>query len=197
MGTVFLTCAALGSFVLAAQVLLGFLGLESDLDLDTPDVDVDIDLDADDPAMGLDLLSVRALSAGIAVFGAAGLLLDEYLLGWLAAAVAILPGFAAALLTAWATRWMLSMETSGSLRLEGAIGQEARVYLTVPANGEGTGLVHVPLQGRRIELKALTRGGEPLPTGSSVTILDLEEESETVEVISTSSFERQLHEDVL
>lgn len=193
MTTLFLTCVALGGAVLTLQVLLGFLGLESDVDLDTPDVD--LDLDADDVSQGLDLLSIRSVSAALAVFGAGGLLLAQWLPAWIAALLALLPGLAAAWLTARATRWMLGMETSGSLRLEGAVGREATVYLTVPPGGDRSGLVHVALQGRTVELKAITREGQALPTGSSVTIMDLVEGSETVEVISTSSFEEELQND--
>lgn len=193
MTTVFLTCVAIGGFVLAAQVVLGLVGLDSDIELDAPDAD--LDLDSGDLSHGLDLLSVRALAAAAAVFGAAGLFLDQFLPGWLAAGLAVGPGFLAALVNAWLTRWMLGMQSSGSLRLHGAIGKEARVYLTIPSDGGGPGRIHVALQGRSIELPAITRESVPLPSGSSVTILGLVEGSETVEVVSTARFEKELQND--
>jgi hypothetical protein len=72
MTTFFVVCAALGGGVLVVQLLLGLLGV----------VDAGGDMDAGGghdgghghiAAEGLDLLSVRALSAGVAFFGLGGL----------------------------------------------------------------------------------------------------------------------------
>jgi flotillin len=57
-----------------------------------------------------------------------GLWLQTLVPGWLAAAVATVPAFGAAALTAWLMRLMLRAESSGSLRLAGAVGATGIVY---------------------------------------------------------------------
>ncbi len=179
MSTFFLICGSLGAAVLVIQTLLSLVGV---------DHDASGDLDLSD---GLDLLSVRALSAGTAGFGLGGL--AGLALG-LPAFVAVLPGVAAGVAsagaTAWLTRAMLGLEDSGSLRLSGAIGRPGRVHLSVPAALAGAGRVQFELQGRTMEFKAVTLHG-PLPTGTQVTIVGLID-SDTVEVVPTPTLEELL-----
>ena len=187
MQTLFLLSVALGGLVLVAQVVFDLLGFHADVpELDVPDTDGvgSSGLDA-----GLDLFSVRSISAALAVFGAAGLWLDSFLPSILAAPLALVPGLGAAVLTAWLTRLMLRAESSGSLRLDGAVGATGTVYLAVPAGGDGTGLVQFPLQGRTVELKARTRGAEALPPGAEILVVSVDPESETVDVVSTTTIE--------
>ena len=50
------------------------------------------------------------------------------------------------------------LRSSGNLKIENAVGVEARVYLEVPGERAGTGTVTVPIQGRSKQYKAVTRG---------------------------------------
>ena len=187
MQTVFLLSLGLGALVLIAQVVFDLLGFHAEMpELDIPDTEGigGSGLDA-----GLDLFSVRSVSAALAVFGASGLWLDSFLPTLLAAPLATLPAFVAAAVTAWLTRLMLGAESSGSLRLEVAVGATGSVYLAVPADGAGTGLVHFALQGRTVELKARTRGGAALPPGAEILVISVDPESETVDVVSTTTIE--------
>jgi hypothetical protein len=181
MDTIFLWCMGLGALVLVAQIALSFFGLLGDV----PDV-VD---DMDSPAGGLELLSVRALSAAAVFFGASGLVLGRVLPVWLAAPLALLPAVAAAAGTAYLTRLMFRAESSGNLRLEDAGGQFGTVYLPVPGASAGTGLVQFTFQGRTVELRAFTREPVALATGSAVLVVSVDPETETAEVISTNSIE--------
>jgi hypothetical protein len=181
MYTVFVFCMGIGGLVLLAQIVLSLAGLAGDV----PDV-VD---DVAGASGGLNLLSVRTLAAGTVMFGAAGLVLSGTLPVWVATPLAMLPGFAAAWLTAYLTRLMFRAESSGSLRLDDAAGQLGTVYLPVPAAHSGTGLVQFTLQGRTVELRAYTRGPDALATGSAVLVVSVDTETETAEVISTTQIE--------
>ena len=145
---------------------------------------------------GLNLFSVRALSAGVAAYGATGLAFVAWMPSWVAAVLAVVPAYAVATGTAWLIRQMLRMQTSGTLRLQGAVGREATVYLTVPAarSGDEYGLIHLVLQGRTVELRAVTREAEALPSGSDVVVLSVSEDGETAEVVRASTFEDMIHE---
>jgi hypothetical protein len=181
MNTVFVSCMAIGGLVLVAQIVLSMVGLVGDAPETVDDVD--------GAGGALNLLSVRALAAGAVFFGAAGITLSARLPIWAATAVAVLPGIAAATATAYLTRAMFRAETRGNLRLDEAAGQLGTVYLQVPGGNAGTGLVQFALQGRTVELRAYTREPEPLSTGSAVLVVSVDPETETAEVIPTTSIE--------
>jgi hypothetical protein len=178
MTPVFVFCMAVGGLVLVGQIALGLFGLGGDV--------VD---DIDGAGGALNLLSVRALAAGAVVFGAAGIVLSGPLPPWLAAPIAVIPGVAGAAGTAWLTRLMFRAETKGNLQLDRAVGQIGTVYLTVPGSNGGTGIVQFALQGRTVELTAITREGDTLITGSPVLVISVDAETETAEVISTTNIE--------
>lgn len=165
MNTFFVTCALTGTAILLLQLVLGIAGM-------THDADVHSGHDA--LHGGLDLLSVRALSAGLAAFGVGGMLGMRTPLGPVAGlAIGSVLGAAAALSVAWVMRSMLRLESDGSVMLENAIGSTAQVYLGIPAARGGTGKVLVLVQGRTLELSAVTAYDAPLPTGVNVVIIDV------------------------
>lgn len=165
MNTFFVTCALTGTAILLLQLALGAFGMFHD---------VDGGHGGDALHGGLDLLSVRALSAGLAAFGAGGMLGMLTPLGAVAGlAIGSVLGAAAALAVAWVMRSMLRFEGDGTLVLENAIGATGRVYLGIPASRRGAGKVHVIVQGRTVELQAVTAHEAPLPTGASVIVIDV------------------------
>jgi hypothetical protein len=181
MTTVFVLCMALGGGVLVIQIVLGFLGMA--------DAAPELVDDVDGASGALNLLSVRALAAGTVMFGAAGLALAAPLPIWLATPLAFVPAFAATFTTAYLTRLMFRAESRGNLRLDEAAGALGTVYLRVPAANGGTGIVQFTLQGRTVELPARTREASDLATGSAVLVISVDTESETAEVISSTSIE--------
>ena len=179
MYTFFVVCAGLGVAVLLLQVVLSMIG--ADLE-----VAEDVDL-----GEGLDLLSVRAIAAGAAGFGLGGLALMELgLPGLIAFPGAMIPGFLAVLATAWLTRSMLRLEGSGSIRLEDAVGQAGTVHLSIPAASGGAGKVQFELQGRTLEMKAVSPEAA-IPTGAPVTIVGILD-GDTVEVMPTPTMKEIL-----
>ena len=168
MQTFFLTCAVLGGAILVVQLVLSMLGIVGD------DVDTQQGGDgANEAAAGLNLLSVRALSAGVGFFGIGGLAGLATPLGLLAAIpLGLLLGVVAMVGTAMVTRWMLTLEDDGTVAIHGAIGLTGTVYLAIPGERAGAGKVLVTLQNRTVEYQAVTSQGA-LPTGASILVVDV------------------------
>ena len=182
MHTLFVACAALGGLVLVAQLVLGLAGAAHGHDL-AGGGHHESGHGLHDEAEGLDLLSVRALAAGIAFFGIAGAALSAAGADlWVATPAAAAVGGGAMVGVALAMRAMLRLEGDASVRVEEAIGQQARVYLTVPGGRAGSGKVHVTLKRRTVEYQAVTQHPDALPTGADVVIVDVVD-ADTVEVV--------------
>jgi hypothetical protein len=179
MHALFVYALGLGAVVLIAQIVLSALGLVTDLP----------DALGDSGGDGLELLSVRTIAAGAVGFGAGGLAVSAMLPPLLALPVALGAGLATAAATAYLSRMLFRLESSGNLRLDEAPGQIGTVYLPVPAANEGTGLVQFTLQGRTVELRAYTRERTALPTGAAVLVISIDSETETAEVIPTTDIE--------
>ena len=170
MQTFFLTCAILGGGILVVQLVLGLLGIVHD----GVDAHQEIHVDQHGGASeGLNLLSVRAVSAGLGFFGVGGMAGLATGLGLIAALpLGIALGLAAMIGTAMITRWMLSMEDDGSVSIHGAVGSTGTVYLAIPGERAGAGKVLLTLQNRTVEYQAVTSQG-PLPTGASILVVDV------------------------
>jgi len=164
MTTFYIACAILGGVVVALQSVFGLFG---DGDGDGHDASADTH-------DTLDLISLRSLAAGLTSFGLAGGLLTSLgLWWWLTLPAAAVVGFLVLLGVALVIRQMGRLEKDASLILEGAVGEEATVYIPIPARRGGRGKVTVILQEQSIELEAETEG-EALATGESVVIIDID-----------------------
>lgn len=165
MNTVFWICALAGGGFILLQAVLGLFGL-TDHDV----VDDGGEIHAGD---ALNLLSVRAIAAGLCFFGLTGLAAGEwgFVAGVLSLPLAVVAGLGAALAVALAMRAMRRMEEDGVVRPEGAVGRSATVYLRIPGGPGSPGKVHLFLQGRTVEMKAVSRN--PLPTGAPVIVVDV------------------------
>ena len=175
MTTFFLTCAIFGGAILLLQMVLGFLGLgDGDGDADGHDGGHDGGhLGKEGLAGGLNLLSIRAMSAGVTFFGVGGLAGMRTGFGLFAAfPFALIAGAVAAIAVAAAMRAMMRLEDDGTLQIQGAVGTSATVYLTVPGERSGVGKIHLTLQNRTVELQAVT-SQRTLPTGSLVLVIDV------------------------
>lgn len=175
MTAFFLACALLGGVVLVLQLAATLFGMDHDAGAlhDVGGIHA--------AEEGLSLFSVRAIAAGVAFLGVGGLVGARY--GLVAALLfAIALGAVALFAVAWATRAMLRLEDDGTLRIQGAIGATANVYLTIPAARSGAGKVHVTLQNRLVELRAVTTHADALPTGARVMVVDVVDD-DTVDVV--------------
>jgi membrane protein implicated in regulation of membrane protease activity len=185
--TIYLVLAVAGCTLLLLQVLLQVFGLAEGTDFDT---DGHADLGhmdaghagpgdhahASDPGHGnwfFGLLSLKALCAFAGIFGLTGLaLLDTDLSPGLRIMFAVEAGIVAMVVVAFLMRGLSRLSASGTLDPRNAIGRRGAVYLRVPAAGTGAGKVTVEVQGRSIELEAVTDGPE-IPTGTRVEVVDM------------------------
>ena len=80
-------------------------------------------------------------------------------------------GIAVALLVVF-MRFLLSQQSEVNWQPSDALFKEGKVYLRIPE--EGSGIVNVNINGGLREIKAKSKSGELIPTGTSVLIEDVE-----------------------
>jgi membrane protein implicated in regulation of membrane protease activity len=171
MDTLFSWSAIVGGTILVVQTILTVIGIGlEDLDSD-PGIDTEL---ADATHHGIfGVLSFKALVAFATFFGLAGLAAHSSGLSPATSlGIAIAAGLASVWLVASLMRGLAKLQSHGNLDLENAVGKTAEVYIRIPGERTGVGRVHVNVQGRRVECKAMTRGAE-LTRGTQVRILDL------------------------
>lgn len=123
---------------------------------------------------GLRLFTVRGLIAFFAVGGWVGIALVDLQVGTaLASLLALLAGLLALFLVAWLLRLLLGLQSSGNLDIRNAVGLTGIVYLHIPGNLQGSGKVTLILQGRSIEIDALTDLPDGIATGRQIKVISL------------------------
>ena len=181
--TIYLVLAVAGCTFLALQVVLQLFGLVGGEGFDGGD---HAHFDHGHAGHGADhahdqghgnwffgLLSLKALCAFAGVFGLTGLALERTDLGpWLRISIAVEAGVVAMVVVAFLMRGLARLSVSGTLDPRNAVGRSASVYLRIPAGCAGAGKVTVEVQGRSVELDAVTDGAE-IPTGSRVEVVDV------------------------
>lgn len=164
---IYLACAIAGGSVLLGQMGLSLFGFgDADNDFGVEDIG---DMEGADSSMSF--LSVRAIAGFLTFFGLVG----SYgtAAGWRpyqAALGALAAGSSVMILVAWIMRSFQRLTDSGNIRLDEAVGTIASVYLRIPAERAGRGKVTATIQGRSVELQAVTRGPE-LATGVACKIV--------------------------
>jgi ABC-type transport system involved in cytochrome c biogenesis permease subunit len=152
LSTIFLVAALAGGALLVIQIALSLIGSDSD-------VDGDLDVDVGDAGDIGGHLSFRTVVAFVTFFGIAGrAALAAGLSSMAALGIAIVVGSLAFWLVGLALLQISRLRSSGNVEVQNAIGVEARVYLAIPAARSGSGAVTVPIQGRTMQYKAVTRG---------------------------------------
>ena len=186
METLYLICATVGGSILVIQTVLLMLGIGGD-DVGHGELDghlTDADL-VDGGDAFVKFLSFKALVAFVTFFGLTGL--AGWQAGWgrgpsLLAAIGA--GVVAMLVIGYLMAGLARLKSSGTLDLHNAVGREGKVYLRVPAAGQGQGKVTVDVQGRSVECKAVSSGAE-IPTGARVRVVATPT-ADTVEVQALS-----------
>jgi membrane protein implicated in regulation of membrane protease activity len=167
---VFLLCAVVGGVAFLAWVVMQFVG--GDLQ---GEVGEGPDFDASEASGGADmsftLLSFQGLSSFLTMFGLVGLAAhrEGEVSSFIALGLALVSGLA----LSWAIGKLFatfnSLQSSGTLRMESAVGQEGTVYLTLPEAGEGK--VQLTMQGRFQVVPAVADNSERIETGTRVKVL--------------------------
>lgn len=188
---IFLTCAAVGGVMLLCRFALLVLGIGGHDGADAgPDLDAahggDVHADGhhhESADAGFKLFTVHGLMAFLLMFGLVGLALSRQTrLGLL---LALAGASVAGLVTMWLIARVFSalgrLQSSGTLRMDNAVGCEGTVYLTIPAGGSGR--VQVTVQDHLREFDATAEDGEVIRTGERVRVIWTQGDSLVVERI--------------
>jgi hypothetical protein len=163
--------AAIGCGILLIQVVLQVIGV-ADHD-GTVDVDIDTDTDFGHGDWFFGFLSFKTVVAFLGFFGLTGLLLMETDISSAQRGLyATLAGLAAVVVVGYMMKMLHNLGHSGTLNLANALGLEGIVYLRIPPKGEGRGKVTLDVQGRSIEIQAVT-DGDGIATGARVQVMEV------------------------
>jgi hypothetical protein len=188
MQNVYFACAAIGGAILVLQTLASLLGMgHHDADAGFGDAH-DHGLGHHDHADGdtfVKLFTFKSIVAFVTFFGLTGLACER---GGMASSATLALALGAGAVALWGVAWIMKslsrLQSRGNVKLENAVGLAAKVYLRIPPRNEGMGKVTVAVQGRSIEVKAVTPGPE-IPTGASVKVVGARE-PDTLEVVALS-----------
>ena len=176
----------------------GFDG-SGDIDIDVS-VDTDVSLDADaagadfDTGNGhgdipnihygdgstpsdigtLNFFTMQGIITFFCVFGWAGIVTYTLSkLAFLAVIIGFVLGIAAMYGVAKVMQLSKKLVQNGTLNVNNLLGANGTVYLVIPADGEGKGKVSVSSGERLVEFDAITDGGEQLPDGTPIRVIDV------------------------
>jgi hypothetical protein len=173
----YLICTVVGGVLFILRAILFALGAgdgHADMDVHgdiSMDGDFDLNGDVDHIAEpGLRLVSLQGITGFFLMFGLVGLAMSR---GGIHEVWTVFGGAAAGLVTmvvvALVVMEMQKLQSSGTMQMSNAIGQEGRVYLTIPERGSGK--VSIVIQGGLRELEAVSAAGERIPTGETVRVV--------------------------
>jgi membrane protein implicated in regulation of membrane protease activity len=139
-----------------------------------------------DTDVGMRLISLQGVSAFLMMFGLVGLALtrEAALNPQLSVAIALAAGLASMWVVARVFALMIGLQSSGTIDLSHAIGQEGVVYLTIKA-GTG-GQVQVAVQGRLGVYEAQGGSGTEIATGRAVRVVGVRAGQLVVEALPSA-----------
>ncbi|MCA9297684.1 MAG: NfeD family protein [Phycisphaerales bacterium] len=152
-------------------MFMGAGGFDADADVDI-DADLDIDTaDGDASTEAFTFFSLQAIAAFLMGFGWGGfasmLSFDGRFMTSLVVGMAV--GVFNWFLMGWLTRYLLHLQSSGNISISDAVGQEGKVYLSVPAEGKGLGRVTVVIGSTQRTYDARTEG-DAISSGTRVVV---------------------------
>ena len=158
-----LWCIALFfSLLFLVQTVLSFIG----------GGDFDDAADFDDAGAGYQFFTIKNMIAFFTMFGWSGL--GAYKAGfgnWLTVVVALVAGCALVYVMYILMRRLSGLKHSGTLEIKNAVNKIGETYLRIPAGRGGIGKIQVQVQGRLMELDAMTDDGEDIATGRPVQVV--------------------------
>jgi membrane-bound ClpP family serine protease len=152
--------ACLAAFLILILGVLQLIGMEVHMDFEHPDHN------------GASLFSVKPIIGFFFGLGWAG----GYCLGHMgflpSVALAVMAGTAFMLMIWGIVRTFVHFQNDGSMKLDSAVGKEGIVYTTIlPKKG---GQIQVTLNTGLETLPAVTRETQPISTGKTVTVIQLD-----------------------
>lgn len=178
---VFLLTAFPFSLILVIQAVITVIGIggsdtDTDADFDTDfDSDADFDTDSVDTKAdvgGFRFFTIQGLVAFFCIFGWVGFALTSTQLTTLPIIlIATVCGFLMMLMIGLMFNAVKKLQQSGNIRYSNAVGQDAEVYIPIPAQRAEKGKVMVQIQERLVEAEAITDEIQSIRTGETVRVV--------------------------
>lgn len=172
IGQIYFVLGCVASVLLLIQFIMLLVGFAGDGDIDIGgDGGPDFDGDADG---GIGIFTLKGLVGFFAIGGWVGVacVMGGLKDGW-TIVVSIICGLVAFVAIGFAYKAIRKLQADGALDNRNAIGKVAEVYLKIPAKGEGHGKLSIVIQGKLVEMDAVTDEAEPIPTGREVKVISL------------------------
>ncbi|HOD14596.1 MAG TPA: hypothetical protein PK307_00625 [Spirochaetota bacterium] len=192
LNTFYLVCACAGLALLIVRIILMIAGAGHDAGADVhADVASGHDMAAGHDAVsghgdGADhhadshhtdsdasfkMLTLQGVMGFLLMFGLTGFILNGIAVagGVISAAGAVAAGVASMWLIAKLFSLLMGLQSSGTVDIANAVGQEGTVYLTIPPGGVGK--VQVVVQNRLLEYEAVSDGKTALVPGENVLVV--------------------------
>ncbi|WP_207497061.1 hypothetical protein [Aridibaculum aurantiacum] len=129
--------------------------------------------DIDGGDVSFQFFSIRNLVVFFTIFGWSGLATKQAGGSDIAAiAVGLLSGVTMVAILYLLLKNVYKLRQSGTLQVENAINQVGEVYLRIPSQRGGRGKVHVVVQGRLVEIEAVTDDETDIATGKTVQVVN-------------------------
>lgn len=163
--------------ILVFLLLLSIIGgLDFDLDVEVGPSDVD----SDGGGLGLikGILTIASVSSWMIK-----VLLVSNKSPALAITIGLLCGIVAFALLHYMLKALIKNDSNVNWTMEDAIFQEGTVYLKIPSDGQG--IVNVKVKGALREMKAKSFDNEPIDTGASITVMEVDGDDVIVKKMNT------------
>lgn len=169
MGQIFAIIAIPSTIVMILQsfLLLFGVGFGGDSDVDSTDHSFD-------GSDGLSLFTLRGLVAFFSIGGWTGLVCTSgNLNNALSIIIAFFAGSLALVGIAFLLKFSFKMQDKGNLDILNALGKVGNVYIPILESRKGNGKITILVQGRLIEITAITDDNRTLKTGEMVIVKEI------------------------
>lgn len=156
--SIYLGIALIGTLLYIVRLVLMFMGMGHGGDFDVHVHDGSVG----DHDSGMQIFSLHSILAFAMGFGWMGVL-ARGAWNWsnyLALPAAFVMGLALMFLSAALMYNMLKLQSTPTIDVASTVGTTGKVYLTIPAKGQGEGQVEIAVSGRKKILPAVSTGGE-------------------------------------
>lgn len=161
--------------ILIVLLLLSLLG-GADVDIE---LGGDIDVDTDAGGLGVLKAGLTFISVGAWVVKLV-LAIEENPIFAFGAGLAA--GLIAVFILNLLLKMLLKQQSNVNWKSTDALYKEGKVYLKIPASGQG--IIQVNINGTPRELKATTKEDNDIPTGAQITVIDVDNDVALVQLIS-------------
>jgi membrane protein implicated in regulation of membrane protease activity len=128
------------------------------------------------------LMTIRNVVAFFSLFGWTGLAFNHMGLPiWLTIFLSFICGFIMMVITAAIFYGLYKLQSDGNVNYDSAKGLKGTAYLRIPPVGQGSGQIRVVLQGKIIEMEAVSTDPQEIPTGANVLIKEVSNSKAIVE----------------